>query len=312
MMHGRTTMLVSALFFVVAFAGCLSDENSSIQGSLDSELQEGKGAIKGLLVDDRYRPIHLVEDGAGSEFQATGFILIQEIAQEIRTNANGEFEVLNLAPGTYTLKVQSVAHEARTATVNVVAAKYSEATVEARRTASDEGAIIVQQYAVFIPCAIWIVATGMVQDCTLDQSGDSMRADFSTDLSAYPDITYVVTEMQANRVDDYGVQIRGDARYAVSVVTDQDYLKIINQPGIINEVDVDPALGPNEPFKAAEPFQTIFFAMGDQHKTFASMGVPGVCCGYGVKLATKGEFIQSAFIGQPDEGIDIESYCVLC
>ncbi len=302
--------LLTALMLSVAFAGCTDGEGElATDADPNASLRDGKGAIKGLLVDDRFRPIQLVDGPATSEFQATGFILVQEVAQEIRTDHNGEFKIQNLAPGMYTLKLQSDGHEARVTTVEVAAAEYSEITVEARRIFSDDGAVLVQQHAAFIPCAVWVVVAGMLPDCSFDQSSDSMRPDFITDLSTYPDITYVVTEMKANRLDDYGVQIRADVRYAVAVVTDQDYVKIVNQPGAVNEVDVDPALGPNQPFNVSEPFQTILFTMGDQHTTFASSGVPGVCCGYGVKLATKANFVQSAFIGEPRT--DIGAYGLL-
>lgn len=308
----RRVAVLASLVMAVALSGCIGSSEDPAGVDSNESLQEGHGAIRGILVDDRYRPIHLVDGDVQSEFQAPGFILVQELGQEVRTNANGEFEIRNLDPGHYTLRLQSEDHEARTNTVQVAAAEYAETTVEARRIVSDDGAVLVQQHAVFIPCAVWVVVTGMLPDCTFDQSADAMSPDFMTDLSAHPDLSYVVTEMRANRVDDYGIQIRADERFAVAVVTDQDYVRIVNQPGVANEVDVDAALGPNAPFDASEPFQTILFAMGDHHQTVANSGLPGVCCGYGVKLATKANFVQSAFIGVPDQEVDMDTYCVQC
>ncbi len=298
--------LVALLVSMAAMSGCIGAVGTD---AVEPNMDVGTGAIKGLLVDDRFRPIHLVDGPPTSEHQAQGFILVQEVAKEIRTNENGEFEILNLAPGTYTLKVQSSGHEALATKVTVEPATANEATVEARRIVNNEGSVIVQQRAVFIPCAVWIVAAGMLPDCTFDQGDDAMRPDFQTDLSMYPDLTYVVTEMRANRADDYGIQIRAEGRFAVAVVENEEYVKIVNQPGVVNDVDQDAALGPNKPFNASAPFQTILFAMGDSHKSFSNAGVPGVCCGYGIKLGTKGHFIQSAFIGEPD--MDIERYALL-
>jgi hypothetical protein len=299
-----------------ALAGCTDDAGIRDGKAVDADdfaLQSGRGAIAGLLVDDRFRPIQLTPDAAATEFQAEGFILLQETGQQTRTTQNGEFSFVDLPPGAYTIRVSASGHEATPQRVTVTAGEFAETSVVARRVAGDAVTIITQEYAVFIPCSIFFIANGLVYDCTLDQSGDSFRAFYFANHSALPEVTAMVTEMKANRVGNYAVQVRsfpssGTEYYAVAVPEGVDHIRIVNEIGVPNEEWTD--FGPNTPWNNTHEFQTIMFAMGMFHRMFADSGIPGVCCGVGVILGTKAQFLQSVFLGPPE--VDLAAYCVLC
>jgi hypothetical protein len=93
-------------------AGCAGDGQVVDYENLDNnELAEGKGAIAGVLFDDRYRPIHLVPEGeAVSEFQADLFILVQETGPQVLTNENGDFAVLDPGKLRKVLAQNSITH----------------------------------------------------------------------------------------------------------------------------------------------------------------------------------------------------------
>lgn len=310
MVLGRSVLVVCSVV-AVALAGC-QDEGAAA-AALDREsfdLASGKGAIAGLLVDDRFRPIELT-DSPQSEFQDAGFVLLQETGQQVQTSPNGEFSFVDLAPGLYTLRVRADGHEAVPTRVEVRAGEFSETSVVARRVVSDAGALLTQEYAVFIPCSIFFIANGLVYDCTFDQSGETFRAYYFANHTGIPDVTAMVTEMKANREGNYAVQVRsfGPTEYhAVAVPEGVDYIHIVTEVGVAN--DEWTAFGPNTPWNNTREFQTIMFAMGLMHNQMSQSGIPGVCCGVGVVLGTKAQFLQTVFIGPPE--VDLEAYCVLC
>ena len=307
-------VVVCACLVAVALAGCADEAGSEGAGAIDRETFEfalGQGAIAGLLVDDRFRPIELTDDPQ-TEFQTTGFVLLQETGQQVQTTENGEFNFVDLEPGTYTVRVTLDGHEATPQRVSVSAGEFTELSVVARRIAGEQGIAIAQEYTGFIACSVFFIAQGTVFDCTFDGSGDTDRASYDTDWTHFgDDATHLVTEARFNHVSTYAVQVRafpetGRENYAGATPKDVDYVRIHLEHGVLNEEWTDP--GPNVPWVNAHPFQTIMFALGEFHHEFAATGL--VCCGVGVKVGTQAQFVQTLFLGDPE--IDVEAYCVLC
>jgi hypothetical protein len=229
-------ILVTILTATVALAGCVSEEADTDDvdpNSIDKETFKlgNQGAISGLVVDDNYRPIQLKEDWgnqAPGDYQDIGFVLIMETAQRLETTENGEFNVLPLEPGTYTVRVAADNHEAIDKQVKVVAGEFAEMTVEARRTFSTGGSILSQEHTLFSACfanalVISAALAAIAAGCG-DTSGDSSRFDFWSDYSALSSssasthgadapegsniLRAMVTEMRANSPGFYGVTIR--------------------------------------------------------------------------------------------------------
>lgn len=240
------------------------------------------------------------------EFQFEGFILIQETGGRYRTNENGEFTVVDLEPGTYTIRVSVVGHEAIPLRVKVNAGEFAEVDVVARRTSTDNTAIISQEYSVFIPCSLRTIENGRVLDCTFDQSGDSYRAYFVADYTEVGEDAYaLVTEMLANQAGTYRVQIRNGVRWASETIYDDaTYSKIILYNGETNEEDN--WYGDNVAWNNDDEMQVILFAGAELEREGQDLGF---CCGLGLKVAVRGTFVQTLFIGKPAE--DVESYAVL-
>jgi hypothetical protein len=193
MFQRAATVVLLTAFASVALAGCAGDSPDTAPvdpSEIDPEqLQAGKGAIAGLLIDDRFRPIQLI-DSPTTEFQARGFVLLQETGQESRTTANGEFAFIDLEPGTYTLRVSATGHEAVPSKVVVREGEFAEASIVARRTSSQGSTIVTEEYSAFSPCFINFVALSTTADCTLDQSGETFRAGITgRNVSNLADVT---------------------------------------------------------------------------------------------------------------------------
>jgi hypothetical protein len=308
-----------ALMAALALAGCAADDaGGPSPGQVVDEdsfrLAAGKGAIAGLLVDDRFRPIHLTAEDATTEFQARGFVLLQETGAQTQTTPNGEFSFVDLDPGTYTLRVTASGHEAVPQKVSVQAGSFAETSVVARRVSSAGATIITEEYSVFIPCGYDYVANGGVIDCTFDQSGDSYRPGFVSDYTRFgTNATNLVSEMRANHVDRYEMQVReadgtsgGGQRLAVAQF-EGDYVKLLWRFGETNEEWN--GQNNNGPWTNAFPIHTILFRDSPGREEVQALGLP-FCCGAGVYFGIKAQFLQSLFLGTPD--VSVESYCVLC
>lgn len=293
-----TAIMMSA----VMLAGCADEGSDDVQvEDVDPDtfqLAAGKGALQGLVLDDRFRPI------------ADAFVLLQPAGITTDANGDGEFTFVDLEPGKYTIRVQAEGHEAVPQTVTVVEGVFEEVQVVARRVLSAGGTILTQEFSVFIPCGVNFVAGGTNADCTADLSGDSERSSFSADYSEYgANVTYMVTEMLASQQGFYEVRVRppgvsgGNDNYAVNEVKEGDYLKMVNQRGVVNEVDQ--ITGTNAPWENDGSFNTILFVDG------ALKGeTPANCCGIGPYFGVKAQFVQSVFIGEPEVALD--TYCALC
>jgi len=312
---GVRLVLVLGCLLATALAGCgaKTGANVDIQTSTLPPLSADKGAITGVVIDDRYRPV------------PDALVLLTPGGLTATSDSEGQFAFGDLQPGSYLLQVQAPDHEAAPKNVDVVAGQYTEVEDQARRIFSDQGSILTTEFSVFIPCAASFVANGIVANCLLDLSGDTYRPGFtSKPLNKTLNWTVMVSEMLANQVATYDVQVRhddgspsGGERYSVGRINDGTYIKMVNWRGKINEVDNNQRN--NVPFNGTKPFATILFLegehQGDAQGVFDKVcnpQVPQTCrtaTGAGVALGIKAKFVQSLFVGKPAK--PIESYCIL-
>jgi hypothetical protein len=293
-------LLLAAPFLLLALAGCSGGggggDGSTTTGTT-GPIKAGKGAIAGLLVDDRFRPI------------PDGDVLLSN-GLTAKADANGEFVFQDLDPGQYTARVQAAGHEAAPTIVNVAEGVYNELEIIARRVLNEGSRIITTEYSAFVSCNVNAVVIGLPYDCTADMSGDTDRAAFYSNYTSTQNVTYMVTEMKANRVGNYEVRIRPtdhdqgpDGNYAVMEIVDSDYMKIVNQYGVAAEGEYA-LTGNNAPWNNTDEFLTILY-VDSIGKDAGGTGTFGV----GVDVGIRARFIQSVFVGEPE--VDIESYAVL-
>lgn len=311
-------VLLALLTSTVALAGCTSDEPTNDQvldGGADEDnfqLKAGKGAISGLLVDDRFRPIELTDD-PNTEFQRTGFILLQELGLRAQTDANGEFSFVDLDPGQYTLRAQIDGHEATPERVTVSEGLFAESTLLARRVLSQGSFILTQEHTVYIACALDFIANGINLPCDLDLSDDSYSSDFGSDYQSYgSNATAVVTELLANQDKSWELQVRTGTRYYIGALASGTYIKVYMENGV-NAEEFQNNVGyadRYQPWLNDDTFQTIFFIDHGFRQEHQDVLGPTLCCGAGLTVGIRSTILQSVFLGVPE--VDIEDYCVLC
>ena len=311
-------LLLVGLVASLALAGCGGNDGETppTTGSgTTGPLASGKGAISGLLVNDVFRPV------------PDGLVLIQDLGLTATTDSSGQFTFIDLEPGAYLLRVQAEGHEAAPQSVEVQEGEYAEAEIMARRITSEAGRIITTEYSVFVSCAASAPVVSATNDCTFDQSGDSDRAAFTSNYTAYADATYLVTEMKSARPASstsgaYKIIVRQlpdtDNYYASAYTADGDYIKVVMKLG---EVSLSDTEGRNLAWNNTEELQTAFFPQGAFKGETQSVQDAGcqpdpadVTCfesrGLGAQVGVRAKFVQSLFIGDPE--VDIETYCVLC
>ncbi len=311
----ETVRLVALLCISgLMLAGCTETPNEEAPVDFtdpdEVHLAAGKGAIAGLVLDDRFRPV------------ADASILLLPVGLQAVTTINGEFTFIDLEPGEYTVRATAEQHEAKSEKATVVAGEFAETTVLARRVVDEGSFVITQEYAAFIPCAFQIMVETVVGDCTLDQSGDSSRIRYHTDLTAFGNnLTHVVTEMLASHVGGYGLQIMwGDVDlsanygyYAVIDAYDTNYAKIVLSMNESREDTVEfGGIGlAMDPWLNDRPFHTTVFLYGEGSEELRGVA-PGMYpfTGIGVDMGVKSQFMVSAFVGEPDE--PVADYCILC
>ncbi len=311
----KTSPLLLALSVAaMALAGCTDETTvakspTAVAGCVgetcgDISLQKGKGAVSGLVIDDRYRPV------------AESRVLLLPLGLDTVTNENGEFGFVGLDPGTYTIKAQKAKHEAAPKRVDVIAGQFAEAILEARRTISDDSVILTQEYSVFVPCQINTPPAAVnVGLCGGDLTGETDRFGFRSDYSETRNVTYMVTEMLANqeaeRSGAYKVVLRktsNSGNYYVNCgITEGRYVRIVMQVAVVNEdCDVE---NRNNIWENDEAFNTQLWTQG-MLKEYPLCPLSG--CdnrGVGLRLGVKGQFVQSVFIGEPI--VDMTTYAVL-
>lgn len=291
-----SVLLVASL----ALAGC-GDKDPKPTPGVKPELEAGKGAIDGLVINDVYRPV-------------PGALVLLSSGATATSDASGLFTFTDLEPGAYLLRVQADGHEAAPQSVDVAEGEYAEAELIARRIANEGSRIVTTEYSVFIPCGVDFVASGYVMDCTLDQSGDSYRAGFTSNYTAYGEATYLVTEMKASKPGRYEVQLRvddgsstGGDRYAVAQF-EGEYLKVVHKLGEVNEEFNGQAN--NVAWNNTDPMMTILFPDSQFREEIQDVDPTGeICCGAGAHFGIRARFVQSLFIGEPE--VDIATYSVL-
>lgn len=311
-------LLAVALLAGLALAGCGEkggDPPPSATTGTTGPLASGKGAISGLLINDVFRPV------------PGGLVLIQELGLTATSDSSGQFAFIDLDPGSYLLRVQVDGHEAAPQSIDVKEGEYAEAELMARRVASEAGRVVTTEYSVFVSCAASAPVISGTIDCTFDQSGDSDRASFTSNYTAYGDATYLVTEMKSARPASstsgaYKIVVRQhtdtDNYYASAFTADGDYIKVVMKLGEVSLADTE---GRNLAWNNTEELQTAFFPQGAfKSETQAAQDAAcqpepaDVSCfesrGIGPQAGVRAKFVQSLFIGEPE--VDIETYCVLC
>ena len=317
----RMRALLGALAVTAILAGCSgSNTTTSTTGAMTSvPLDEGKGGILGLLVNDIYRPV------------PGGLILIERHGLTATTDAQGEFVFTGLEPGSYVLLANAVDHEASPINVDVVAGEYTEVEFQSRRVFNVNGTTITTQYSVFIPCASstpgGTVTYGGIL-CPADVASEDYRPGLSDlDFSAEDDLTYLVAEIKTSQKDNYEFVVRhddgssfGGDEWGSFRMNMTDYGKVILQKN-----DTAPYQAGKAPWKNDNrtKMAILLFYMGQgggeaQQAGCAAgptlpNGDPNPACrdwfGAGHRFAIKGNIIITAFLGTPD--VDVATYQVL-
>lgn len=311
---------------MVGLAGCADDGGNEGTEPITPENVEGstQGIIRGLLVDDRFRPIELTAETGATEFQAKGFIIIQETGHEVRTTANGEFASPALDPGTYTLRFTIAGHEATPQKVTVRAGEVAETTVVARRVISTEDVVITQEFAVFIPCMVGAVVTPIGACALMDLSGDTTRYVFRMNITGFPGLHFLVNELLLNKdagsLKDgtYMMQIEGpnpeggatSYNFVSKFIENGRYDKTIVEKGVADpELQQDPILTHGTWEDEMEWIGWRFWGQGLLRKDLNDAGAP-VPYGVGLQLGMKATVLTSLFFSE--ERAAVEAYCALC
>ncbi len=301
------TLLVAFSFVLLSLAGC-ADEASTPDADPGAPLSAGTGAIQGLLIDDRFRPI-----GAAT-------VLLFETGDSTTTNDDGEFVFVDLEPGVYTLRITADGHEASPTKVNVDADAYADANVVARRVINNQGEIVTREYAIFIPCNAYATL-----GCTYDASGDSFRPGIYDSFEDYqPDLTYSVWEVLLNNPYIFCFEVRESSGTGASLDRhfanwcrgqDSTYLKGILQVNATYDEERS-----RDPWDPAADTEAILFTFGNNEALcWMKPGGPETpatpnpdnryrCAGVG--FAIKAQIIVTFFLSEPE--VDLEEYCVLC
>lgn len=301
------TGLVVLIFCIPALAGCSDSDDSTVEVTDDTYRPPADvGAISGLAIDDRYRPI----PGA--------LLLLQPVGLTATSNENGEFMFADLAPGPYTLRIQAEGHEGTPQTVTVTGGDFVEAHIVARRIVDPGSTILTREFAIFLPCVVGVLVDGYTMNCVAPNDQSAIRSGF---LSNFTDLcdqaTFLVTEVLADKPGGYFLRIqhRDDdpddlpAEWYAAAHFTGDHVRLVNQYGVQNQEHTDvPTISEGEmaPWMNDRDFGTCL----DSYGPFAEELQPVGCCGLGPRLAVTATIVQSLFIGEPE--VDMETYCVLC
>jgi hypothetical protein len=316
----RMRSMLGALVVTALLAGCSGSNTTTTTGAMTSvPLDEGKGGILGLLVNDIYRPV------------PGGLIFVEKHGFTATTNARGEFVFTGLDPGSYVLVANAAHHEASPINVDVVAGEYTEVEFQSRRIFNVNGTTITTQYSVFIPCATSTPGGSVTYGgilCPADLATEDFRPGLdSLDFSGEPDLTYLVAEVKTSQKDNYDFVVRhddgssgGGDEWGSFRMNMTDYGKVI-----LEKNETAPYQAGKAPWKNANNTRMaiLLFYMGqggsEAHQAGCAAGptLPtgqaNPACrewfGAGQKFAIKGNIIITAFLGTPD--VDVATYQVL-
>jgi hypothetical protein len=227
---------VRLVVVLVVAAATLAGCTEPAAGDSDAPvLEAGRGAIAGLLVDDRYRPLRLTDMPAG-EFEARGFILVVETGRQLQTASDGTFTVLDLEPGTYTLRPSVQGHEGSPTKVDVAAGLFTEVDLLVRRLISPAAdSVVVHDDTVLITCSVQVLDGHFTigRLCHGDLSGEPGTNWVDYNYTGLPPIVAIVVEAQPARTVDFEVWltkqtnlIGSEELYGKHYGYDSSYLRI--------------------------------------------------------------------------------------
>lgn len=317
--------LATLLFAGVLLAGCSGTTDVDIDTNTDTGrpvIAVNKGAVAGLLIDDVYRPV------------AGGLVLLQGAGLTATTDELGQFEFLDVTPGSYVAIASADAHEAAPVNVDVEVGKYTELEVQARRLFSNDGYIITTQYSIFTACATSAVVVSTVYSCLADS--DSYRPGLHMENFTAANITYLVSEVKLNQADVYKWVLRcsgggsfgcGEYGYANVTTSDETSKGVYGKVTLkLNDNYMD--TWASVPWNNTDPIDMLVFYMGQGGEDLTPAARPVGCTlppvtnplnnkpafcreyyGAGHRVAVQGRIIMSLFLGEPKT--PIEDYHVL-
>lgn len=299
---------------VPILAGCISsgvDEQrgrAGLDASHDPATHEG--AIAGLVVDDRFRPV------------AGATVIARPDDWVARTDASGQFSFVDLRPDTYTLVVGAEGHEAAPTEVDVVPGAWTEATVMARRTAgvSDPPGRIVTEYTLWQSCTLSGVTFSTNCGYVI---GDNVRTGNVEDYTHLDNVGELVVELRFDRpgrfqirlgeasgCDDQGYQC-DHYEWIFHDVIEESYAKVVLPHQETRNVSRFEASGS---WRNEHPATLTFWPVGDLDTGPATeqvpLPLPFESYGAGFAISHHVDIAQTVFVG--DHGIDVEAYCVYC
>ena len=292
-------LLAAAMVVALLLPGCAEHRPTALPRASDPvdlpPIEPGRGAISGLLIDDVYRPV------------PGGLILVEGLGLIATTDAEGQFQFLDLDPGSYILLANADRHEAAPVNVDVREGEYSEVEVAARRTFSDGGSIMTTQYSVFINCAVSAFVVTSLIPCVPDSSGDSDRDYFNFTDNPYGDqATALVLEMKASQSDGYALDLWcQDARAGSWTEVDSDYVHAVwaRENATVPDQNSTIEKWPDPCHRLA---CRLWYLGSDPAQTRKSGLLPW---GVGARIAIKATFMLSVFVGKPN--VDLMAYHIL-
>lgn len=310
MVHGGSggALSILAALAVMMFAGC-TDEGTGTDTPLVPEaaqLQAGMGAIQGLIVDDRFRPLHLTPDPQ-TEFAHDGFILLHETGQELRSDENGQFIAVDIEPGRYTLRPSVAGHEGQPVPVVVEAGAFAEVSVVVRRIVSPgEDTVIVRDDTLLKTCSVQFLDARYTPGklCFGDLSADGTTSWVEYNFTGLGNVSVVVIEMVYSQVGDWETWITPPsnlvgAMYGRPVAWDTDYMRA--------QIRANETLGNF----ATLPFEPEHFYVWPNKGELGheeTEPILGLGLGFGFTFQYTVRVVTSAFLAEP---VDIDAYALL-
>lgn len=311
-MDMRPTWVALAILATL-LSGCNGPEGTAAAPPDPSdrpELAVGKGAIAGLLVDDRYRPLRLTATPEG-EYDAAGFILVVETGQQVLSDAEGVFTVVDLEPGSYTLRPSVERHEGSAQVVDVVAGEYAEADVLVRRILDPgKDVVIIQDDTILITCSIQVLdghfTVGRL--CHGDLGGEEGTNWIDYNYTEFGSVAAVVVEARSTRVMDFEIWltrqtnlIDGAALYGKVYGYDTDAIRV----AALNGTEVGRFGG-----ALLDTMDLRVWANVNGPGTQEADTLSGLPVGADFTFVAEVRIVVSAFLGEPDAAT-LESYSVL-